>query len=586
MIDYADAHRLAQDYVRNLSVSMDVELVLVDDAVTDEEWCWVFPYDSRAHLEKGDTRDALIGLGPLVVVRDTGAVHQLGSNVPPDEALALMRRSSLATEPAATGAPPPAPTPLGLTRAVTLDRSELASVVRHLGLPPPGLLSPLADLPTDGARPSGAGPDGMPRDPNDLLRGFRDLPEATLRNALLPLTVPDRVVEARAAVFDAAPTPCRLYASRRAGDVFTGLRPAFERDYELLAPYVEDDLARWVQSQLQFSAAAPIAPPEEELDAEQLAFLLTLVDAYKTRSFRAFTGRRPMPTPIALSPADVLEAQNDALLVADRRWLTRAVTELFALLVHPGGRTDVGLPLVTEGLAERELRRYTEAGHLTRVGTAAAPRYEPSLGFTVFAGTLFTWTSVLSLHDIQLTGWERGRATGQEELLLFIVTQQVLWTVLSDGLTRAPDDWSGVRFALRSLSLADASVLTDEFLRPLPLGPLPDEIYAPAATASSAPSSASSPAPSSAPSAASATTPAPPPPPPPPRSAPVWQPTHLVPEGGMEAWAEPDPALEPVVRIDAGVELQVVERAGDWARIVCSNGWSAWVDGRAMERLR
>jgi hypothetical protein len=54
----------------------------------------------------------------------------------------------------------------------------------------------------------------------------------------------------------------------------------------------------------------------------------------------------------------------------------------------------------------------------------------------------------------------------------------------------------------------------------------------------------------------------------------------------MSAWAAPDPADAPVARIDAWVELQVLERAGDWAHIVCSNGWSAWVDGRAMEELQ
>ncbi|MGW8360484.1 YrhB domain-containing protein [Streptomyces wedmorensis] len=569
MIEFAEARQLALDYVQNLSASMQTELVLVDDAIRDEEGVWLFIFDSRAHLESGDMRDKLVGVGPIVVVKETGTLHPLGSGTPVDDALEALRSPSDATAIPTTATAPPAPIPMGLTRTVALDRAELDAVVRYVGLPPPAVLSPLSDMSTDGADGSTA------RDPAELLCDFRELPEATTRTALLPLAIPDRVVDARAALFDGAPTPCRLYASRRAGDVFTGLRPAFDHDYELLAPYVADDLAEWVQSQVQFSAAAPIPPPEKEMGAEQLAFLLTLIDAYKTRFFRSFTGRRPLPTPITLSLADVLEAQNDALLVADRRWLTRAVTELFALLVHPGGRTGVGLPLVTQEIAERELRRYTDAGHLARTGTAASPRYEPSLAFTVFASTLFTWTSSLSLHDIQLTGWERGRATGQEELLVFIVTQPVLWTILSDGLTQAPDDWSRVRFALRSLSLADAAVLAGDFLRPLPMGPLPDEVYAPAPAPSLATTTArEAPGPASGPPA------------PPPRNEPVWRPTHLVPEGGMPAWAEPDPAGEPVARIDAGVELQLLERAGDRVHIVCNNGWSAWVDGRAVEPLR
>ncbi|WP_317440817.1 hypothetical protein [Streptomyces collinus] len=68
-------------------------------------------------------------------------------------------------------------------------------------------------------------------------------------------------------------------------------------------------------------------------------------------------------------------------------------------------------------------------------------------------------------------------------------------------------------------------------------------------------------------------------------AAPAWNPTHRVPGGGLSAWAAPDPAREPVARIDPGVELGLLERSGDWAHIVCSNGWSAWVDARAMEEL-
>jgi SH3-like domain-containing protein len=66
---------------------------------------------------------------------------------------------------------------------------------------------------------------------------------------------------------------------------------------------------------------------------------------------------------------------------------------------------------------------------------------------------------------------------------------------------------------------------------------------------------------------------------------PPWLPTHLVPDGGMSAWASPDPRGVPVARIDPRVELQLLERSGKWAHVVCKNGWSAWVDGRAIEEL-
>jgi SH3-like domain-containing protein len=65
-----------------------------------------------------------------------------------------------------------------------------------------------------------------------------------------------------------------------------------------------------------------------------------------------------------------------------------------------------------------------------------------------------------------------------------------------------------------------------------------------------------------------------------------WRPTHLVPDGGMAAWPTPDPGGVPVVRIDARVEVLLLERAGQWAHVVCSNGWSGWVDGDALGELQ
>lgn len=50
----------------------------------------------------------------------------------------------------------------------------------------------------------------------------------------------------------------------------------------------------------------------------------------------------------------------------------------------------------------------------------------------------------------------------------------------------------------------------------------------------------------------------------------------------MDAWAEPDPNAAPIARLDPYLEVMVTEQTGAWARIVCSNEWSAWVDGRLL----
>ncbi|WP_369243988.1 hypothetical protein [Streptomyces sp. R41] len=64
-------------------------------------------------------------------------------------------------------------------------------------------------------------------------------------------------------------------------------------------------------------------------------------------------------------------------------------------------------------------------------------------------------------------------------------------------------------------------------------------------------------------------------------TTPDFRPTHVVPKDGLPAWETPDPS-RPTVPLDALLPVQLVDRFGDWGRIVCANGWSAWVDGRLL----
>jgi SH3-like domain-containing protein len=65
----------------------------------------------------------------------------------------------------------------------------------------------------------------------------------------------------------------------------------------------------------------------------------------------------------------------------------------------------------------------------------------------------------------------------------------------------------------------------------------------------------------------------------------VFTPTHRVPAGGLAAWSAPDPAQQPVANLEARVELRVDEMRGAWAKVVGSNGWTGWVDGRRLEGI-
>ncbi|MGW9440490.1 hypothetical protein [Streptomyces sp. NPDC055607] len=66
-----------------------------------------------------------------------------------------------------------------------------------------------------------------------------------------------------------------------------------------------------------------------------------------------------------------------------------------------------------------------------------------------------------------------------------------------------------------------------------------------------------------------------------PEYVPDFRPTHVVPRDGLPAWEAPDPGL-PTAPLDAFLPVRLEERSGDWGRIRCSNGWTAWVDARLL----
>jgi hypothetical protein len=65
-----------------------------------------------------------------------------------------------------------------------------------------------------------------------------------------------------------------------------------------------------------------------------------------------------------------------------------------------------------------------------------------------------------------------------------------------------------------------------------------------------------------------------------------WQPTHTAPDDGLVTYAGSDEGGGENGRLAPGLPVQVVEREDQWARIVCSNGWVAWVDANRLVEQR
>jgi len=58
-----------------------------------------------------------------------------------------------------------------------------------------------------------------------------------------------------------------------------------------------------------------------------------------------------------------------------------------------------------------------------------------------------------------------------------------------------------------------------------------------------------------------------------------------VPPQGLHAWSAPDPSAAPVSTLTPSLDVQVVQSNGPWAQVLCSNGWTGWVDANALRPL-
>jgi hypothetical protein len=91
MTTIQEARAKVEQLLEGLSARVGIELAIDDSATRQEQWCWVFFYNSRAYLETGSFSHALTGNGPIVVEKDTGAIHELATARPVDEQLEALR---------------------------------------------------------------------------------------------------------------------------------------------------------------------------------------------------------------------------------------------------------------------------------------------------------------------------------------------------------------------------------------------------------------------------------------------------------------------------------------------------------------
>ena len=74
-----EAQEIVKEYLVRLQKGTPYEFVVMEDRTREEDFGWVFVYNSKEFVETGDLQWALAGNAPLIVDRFTGELHVTGT---------------------------------------------------------------------------------------------------------------------------------------------------------------------------------------------------------------------------------------------------------------------------------------------------------------------------------------------------------------------------------------------------------------------------------------------------------------------------------------------------------------------------
>lgn len=87
-----DAQVIASRELERLFEGDEIAPVILEDATREEDFGWVFFYESRRYLETRNRSHQLVGNGPLIVDRQ-GGLHHLTSSEPPSTGIRRLREA-------------------------------------------------------------------------------------------------------------------------------------------------------------------------------------------------------------------------------------------------------------------------------------------------------------------------------------------------------------------------------------------------------------------------------------------------------------------------------------------------------------
>lgn len=73
MLTQEKAQAIALTFITDLAQKAGRQYIILEDKIIEKPYAWVFPFNTREYAETGNIRAMVLGTGPIVVNRQTGA---------------------------------------------------------------------------------------------------------------------------------------------------------------------------------------------------------------------------------------------------------------------------------------------------------------------------------------------------------------------------------------------------------------------------------------------------------------------------------------------------------------------------------
>jgi hypothetical protein len=91
-MDYEQAKSLVISRLHARGVGGDEGVAILEHMTERKPYGWVLYYNAQRFIRSGNLLDSLAGGGPVVVIEETGDIHELGSARPGHEEVAALER--------------------------------------------------------------------------------------------------------------------------------------------------------------------------------------------------------------------------------------------------------------------------------------------------------------------------------------------------------------------------------------------------------------------------------------------------------------------------------------------------------------